>query len=70
MCTCQNCGRKYKIDILIPDKLWVKITPSENPEGGLLCGNCIMNKLEDILDYSAFNLEIIVINQINKKEEQ
>ena len=56
-CTCQGCGRKYKIDVLITSELWEKIKPEGKPEGaGLLCGSCIMERLEKILDYSAFEL--------------
>jgi glycyl-tRNA synthetase (class II) len=58
MCTCQECGSKYKVDLLIPDELWERIKPEGKSEGaGLLCGSCIMKKLEEILDYSAFYLE-------------
>lgn len=57
MCTCQSCGDKYKIDLIIPDDLWEKIQPKEKPKGaGLLCGSCIMIRLECILEYSAFDL--------------
>ena len=62
MCTCQICGNKFKIDLDIPDELWEKIKPEGKPEGsGLLCGSCIMNRLEDYLDYYAFRL-IDIIN--------
>jgi len=57
MCKCQECGNKYKIDLNIPNELWEKIKPKNKPIGaGLLCGSCIMKKLEDILDYDAFEL--------------
>ena len=52
-CTCQNCGEKYKIDFLLPDNVWLKISPTKS-EGGLLCGGCIVNKLESLGDYGAF----------------
>jgi len=58
MCTCQECGTKYKIDLLIPDKLWEQIKPDGKPvSAGLLCGSCIMMKLEKILDYDYFYLK-------------
>lgn len=58
MCTCQECGKKYKIDLLIPDELWEQIKPEGKPYGaGLLCGRCIMDKLENLLDYSFFHLK-------------
>ena len=57
MCICQQCGKKYKIDLNISDDLWEKIKPAGKSRGaGLLCGSCIMLKLESILDYSAFEL--------------
>lgn len=57
MCTCQSCKKKYKIDVLIPDDLWVKINPPNMIKGaGLLCGSCIFKKLEETEDYSAFKL--------------
>ena len=54
-CTCQICSKEYKIDINIPDYLWKKISPSKN-KAGLLCPICIMEKLEDLLEYDAFEL--------------
>ncbi len=56
-CKCQECGRQFKIDINIPDNLWEKIKPEGKPKGsGLLCGSCIIKKLEEILDYDYFCL--------------
>jgi len=46
-CKCQNCGRQYKVDLLIPDNIWEKIRPLDKPpEAGLLCGSCIMSHIE------------------------
>jgi len=60
MCICQSCGEKYKIDLLISDDLWEKIKPINKPvRAGLLCGGCIMKRLERILDYSTFKLKEI-----------
>ncbi len=45
-CTCQGCGKKYTEDVSVPDKIWEKIKPFGKPEGaGLLCGQCIMNRV-------------------------
>lgn len=44
-CKCQGRGRQYKIDLLIPDELWEKISPKPVEGyrgGGLLCPVCIM----------------------------
>jgi len=51
-CTCHSCGRKYKIDFNIPNELWGKINQGKN----LLCGTCIVEKLEQYLDYYAFEI--------------
>jgi hypothetical protein len=58
-CTCQECERQYKVDIIIPDELWEgKIKPKEKPQGsGMLCGECIMKKLEEFNEYNAYELK-------------
>ena len=57
-CVCQGCGRCYKVDLLIPDELWEQIKPAGKPEGaGLLCGRCIMNRLEAFGEFDAFVAE-------------
>jgi len=57
-CTCQVCGRKYKIDLLVGDELWENIKPEGKPiGGGLLCGSCIMDRIEKYLnDYDVYLL--------------
>lgn len=59
-CTCQKCGNKYKVDLIIPDALWEIISPKKVEGfkgGGLLCGSCIMQKIEEISDFDAYRLE-------------
>ncbi len=54
---CQGCGLEYKVDITIPDELWKKIKPEKKPgEAGLLCGSCIMKKIEETGDYDYWFL--------------
>ena len=53
-CLCENCGIRYKVDILIPDDLWEKITGKVGK--GLLCGRCIMEAIEGLGRYFAFSL--------------
>ena len=61
-CKCQSCGEQYKVDIIIPDKLWEKIKPEGKPEGaGLLCGKCIMERIEKISNCEAFCLTQIKV---------
>ena len=55
MCTCENCGKKYFVDLIIPDNLWEKIRGGIKGSG-LLCGKCIMERIEMISDYSSFEL--------------
>ncbi len=60
-CKCQSCSQQYSIDIIIDDSLWAKIKPSnKSKESGLLCGQCIIKKIEHLYsDYSAFQLKEI-----------
>ena len=56
-CHCQSCGKNYKVDLVISNKLWEKIKPAGKPRGaGLLCGSCIMKRIEDISSYDAYKL--------------
>ena len=55
---CQNCGKQYMMDLIIPDNLWEKIKPVNKPIGaGLLCPGCICDKLENLFGFSVFHLE-------------
>ncbi len=48
MCTCQECGRKYKVDVMVDDSLWKEIKPkNKTPGAGLLCGLCILKKIKN-----------------------
>lgn len=54
-CLCQRCGENYKVDVLVSDDLWAVISPKA-PPGGLLCGPCVMRKIENRGDFAAFLL--------------
>lgn len=57
MCTCQDCGTKYKVDVMVSKDLWRQITPKPETEGsGLLCPKCIGERLEEISDYASYKL--------------
>ncbi len=58
-CVCTVCGRTYPGDFIVSDDVWRDI----NPSGKLLCGCCIVLKLEETLGFCAFKL-----NQIKGKE--
>lgn len=50
-CTCQGCGISYHADLLVPDDVWARISPSAisaNKGGGLLCPTCIMHRVTDL----------------------
>ena len=53
-CTCQGCGKQYRVDLIVPDNVWEKIKPAGKASGaGLLCGACIMNKIELYGEYGV-----------------
>lgn len=56
-CICQNCGKSYKVDLIIPNELWEQIKPDGKSQGaGLLCSACIINRIEEISDYDCWFL--------------
>lgn len=45
---CQHCNQPYFIDLMVPDQYWRLITPGDPALlNGLLCGVCIMARLEE-----------------------
>jgi len=65
MCICQKCNRKYKVDLIIPNFLWDKIKPKNKKSGqGLLCGSCIMKKIENLDEYNSFEVKVTQERQI------
>lgn len=51
-CLCQGCGKRYRVDLVLPDNMWHVVRPKGKPEeGGLLCGRCIMDRLERLEDF-------------------
>ncbi len=56
-CECQNCGDQYKVDFIIQNELWEEIKPSgKGKGGGMLCGSCICQKIEEKREYNSFNI--------------
>ena len=56
-CKCQECERQYKVDIVVSDELWNQIKPDGKLKGcGMLCGSCIMNRIEAQNNYDAWEL--------------
>ncbi len=57
-CKCQSCHRQFKLDLIIADALWELIKPyGKAPGAGLLCGACIMNRIEDLVGYAVYKLK-------------
>ena len=56
-CTCQRCKKKYTVDLIIPDLLWEKVKSNRKTlDAGLLCGACIMARVEQISGYDYWYL--------------
>lgn len=51
-CLCQNCGQRYRVDLRLPDELWERIHGPDN----LLCGMCIMKRIERIGVFDYYDL--------------
>lgn len=51
-CTCQKCGRVFKVDFNVPDPLWKRISRGRN----LLCGPCIAEAIENIGQFDYFDI--------------
>lgn len=57
-CRCQECGRHYKVDVMIPNRVWEMIKPDGKQEGaGLLCGVCIMRRVEMVDGFACYELK-------------
>lgn len=57
-CLCHGCGRRYKVDFLVPDDLWDRIRPAgSSGEGGLLCGPCVAERVEALGEFGAWRME-------------
>lgn len=46
-CICQGCASRFKVDFILPDIIWNKISDGVN----LLCGRCIAGRLENLNQY-------------------
>lgn len=53
-CECQRCGELYRVDIMVPDDLWARISGRN-----LLCPMCIARAIEDLREYGAYELRRI-----------
>ena len=56
-CLCRGCGRRYRVDVVVPDPLWERIRPpGPVVEAGLLCGSCVMERIEALGEFDAYGL--------------
>lgn len=55
-CRCQRCGKIYKVDWIVPDEVWKRISPN-GEESGLLCGACIASLIESWDEFGMFDCE-------------
>lgn len=53
-CLCQDCGRRYRIDLRLSDELWERITYQN--WANLLCGICIMERIEHFREFDYYDL--------------
>ena len=57
-CTCHQCGKQYRVDLIVPEHVWEKIKPYGKAKGaGLLCGACILNKIEALGKYGVIRVD-------------
>jgi hypothetical protein len=48
-CLCQGCGNRYQFDVIVDDETWERIKPPKKAAGGgLLCPNCIANRVHQV----------------------
>ena len=52
-CMCHRCGYRYTVDLLVPDDVWEQIAL---PPAKMLCGPCIMARIEDTSGFAAWKL--------------
>lgn len=57
-CRCQGCGQYYRVDLNVPDDLWSRIRPEgKAPGAGMLCGRCIMDRVEALGEFGALQAQ-------------
>lgn len=68
-CICQGCERSYRIDLVVPDDLWERIKPEGKAVGaGLLCGRCIMDRVEALGQYGVLRVTEAALAAEEEKE--
>lgn len=57
-CTCHDCHQRYRVDVILPDELWQRI--GIVAPGALLCGPCVLARVESLGEFAAFALVDLV----------
>lgn len=53
-CLCFMCRSRYKVDVMVPDDLWMRLGFTS---ADLVCGECIVDGIERLGEFGAFRLE-------------
>lgn len=53
-CICQECGGRYKVDVLVSNDLWARLGYDHED---MVCGECIVDGIERLGEFGAFRLE-------------
>ena len=65
---CYDCKIPYSsfCDLYIKDELWERINPTDYSEAGLLCPNCILQRLNyiGVIDFELIASDKSKINEI------
>lgn len=66
---CYDCRLPYNQfqDMIIPDNLWEEINPTFHQECGILCPNCIVNRLNYIGKW--YENELYILKMVNIYKE-
>ena len=65
-CTCRGCGEPYVVDLLVSDKLWERISQGDN----LLCGACMMRRINALGEYGALFVYDSPIDALAKRNAE
>lgn len=72
-CVCDECHNEYFIDVFVDDFIWSKISPKVvdgYKTGGLLCPQCIVNKLSKFIQPTIQGMEKAVATGLFTKEQE
>jgi hypothetical protein len=54
---CSQCKELYTVDLFVPVDVWERIRPERSIDGGgLLCGSCIMKRMEAVHGFETWKI--------------